>query len=219
MHQDTATDKAYELITHKILFLELAPGSVINEAELMEELQFGRSPIRHALHRLEQENLVVILPRQGTLVSQISLDDFQEVFELRMDLEGLAAYLAAKRAKPEHLEALDSLLQDAERYVQEGNDKIDIEIDGKFHQIIAEAAANKYLKKTLNELFHHSIRLFNFSRTRSASIKEEMPDYQAVFECFENKDASGARAWMQEHIRASMERVGASFSLRPVWEQ
>ena len=218
MYQGTAADRAYELITHKILFLELPPGSVINEAELMEELQFGRSPIRHALHRLEQENLVVILPRQGTLVSQISLDDFQEVFELRMDLEGLAAYLAAKRAKPEHLEALEHLLQEAEQYAQKGNDKIDVEIDGKFHQIIAEAAANKYLKKTLNELFHQSVRLFNFSRTRSASIEEEIPNYQAIYECFKNKDADGAQAWMQEHIRASMERVGASFSLRPVWE-
>lgn len=218
MHRDTASEKAYELITHKILFLELPPGSVINEAELIEELEMGRSPIRNALQRLEQERLVNILPRQGTLVSEIGLDDFQEVFEMRMELEGFAAYLAARRAKSEHLHALEELLRNAEQNTQDGSNKIDIEIDKRFHQIVAEAAANKYLSKTLNELFRHSIRLFNLSRTRSASAIEEVPDYRAIYECFLKKDANGAREWMQEHIRASKERVSASFSLRPVWE-
>lgn len=214
----TTSDKAYEILRHKILSLELSPGSVINEGNLVEELDFGRSPIREALRRLEQENLVVILPRQGTLVANISLDDLQEVFELRMELEGLAAALAAKRAKRSHLLAFEQLLHDAEQNVQDGNDALNTEIDYRFHQIIAQAAGNKYLSKTLHELFNHSVRLFNLSRTRSASVSEEIPDYRAIYNCLRQKDMVGARSWMVEHIRASKERISVSFALSPIWE-
>lgn len=214
----TTSDKAYEILRHKILSLELPPGSVINEGNLVEELDFGRSPIREALRRLEQENLVVILPRQGTLVANISLDDLQEIFELRMELEGLAAGLAAKRAKRSHLLAFEQLLHDAEQNVQDGNDTLNTEIDYRFHQIIAEAAGNKYLSKTLHELFNHSVRLFNLSRTRSASVSEEIPDYRAIYNCLRQKDMVGARSWMVEHIRASKERISVSFALSPIWE-
>lgn len=209
--QNTASDKAYDLIKEKILFLELEPGSIINEQELSEKLDLGRSPIRSALRRLQRENLVVILPRQGTLVSNITLAEFHEVFELRLELEGFAAFLAAKRVKPHHLEAFEDLLGDAERHVQDGNNLLDIEIDGRFHALITEIAGNRYLQQTLEELFHHSIRLFNLSRTRSASVSEEMPNYRAIYECLKNRDAEGARDWMREHIRASQERISASF--------
>lgn len=214
----TTSDKAYAILRQKILTLELPPGSVINEANLVEELDFGRSPIREALRRLEQENLVVILPRQGTLVANISLADLQEVFELRMELEGLAAALAAKRAKRSHLLAFEQLLNDAGQSTQDNNDKLNIEIDYRFHQIIAEAAGNKYLQKSLHELFNHSVRLFNLSRTRSASVREEIPDYRAIYNCLRQKDPVGARSWMVEHIRASRERISNSFALSSLWE-
>jgi DNA-binding GntR family transcriptional regulator len=209
--QNTASDRAYDLIKEKILLLELEPGSVINELELSKQIDLGRTPIRSALQRLERENLVVILPRQGTLVSDITLADFHEVFELRLELEGFAAFLAAMRAKTQHLEAFEELLAAAEQSAHAGNNLLDIEIDGRFHALIREIAANRYLQKTLEELFHHSIRLFNLSRTRSASVREEMPNYQAIYECLKNRDAKRARNWMREHIRASQERISASF--------
>ena len=91
------SDKAYYLIRQRIITLELPPMSPIDEQALMEELQLGRTPIREALQRLAAENLVSIVPRRGMFVADISLTDLQQVFELRMMLEGFCARLAAQR--------------------------------------------------------------------------------------------------------------------------
>lgn len=214
MTTGTAADKAYEHIRQKILSLDLLPGASINETSLTEELQTSRAPIREALKRLDQENLVTILPRKGTFVSQVSLADFHEIFELRMELEGFAAYLAAERASKHTFAQLEELFRDAEvRASAATNDnEIDLEIDSRFHRIVYSGAANKYLQQTLEALLNHSIRLFNLSRTRSASVTEEIPNYRTLYECLKKRDASGARRWMQQHIVDSKERVEASFT-------
>lgn len=214
MTKVSAADKAYEHIRQKILSLDLRPGASINETTLIEELQTSRAPIREALKRLDQENLVIILPRKGTFVSEVSLSDFYEIFELRMELEGFAAYLAAERANRRTFKQLEDLFRDAEkRTTATGNDnEIDLEIDRRFHRIVYSAATNKYLQQTLEELLNHSIRLFNLSRTRSASVTEEIPNYRTLYDCLQQRDASGARNWMHQHIVDSKERVEASFA-------
>jgi DNA-binding GntR family transcriptional regulator len=97
------SDKAYHLIRLKIITLELAPLSAIDEQALMEDLQLGRTPIREALQRLAAEGLVNSAPRRGMFVADISLTDLQKIFELRVILEGFCARLAAQRVTRDQL--------------------------------------------------------------------------------------------------------------------
>lgn len=207
MPKTTNAAKAYELLKDKILSLELAPGELLNEADLIEQLQLGRSPIRDAMHQLDQEGLVQILPRQGTLVTDISLSAFHEVFEFRLHAEGFAAYLAVRRGDPRSIKELEKLLADAELSPTNTSGELNIEIDTRFHQIVYRASANRYLAKTLSELLNHSIRLANLSRTRSASVHEEIPDYRAIYECFIANEPEKARSWMEAHVLESQERI------------
>src|SRR5215467_9464317 len=82
--------EAYRLIKERIVTLALPPAALIDEARLMAELGLGRTPIREALQRLALENLVVILPRRGTIVADLNMSDLQKIFEIRIDLELLA---------------------------------------------------------------------------------------------------------------------------------
>src|ERR1700730_9993320 len=91
-------ERAYLLIRDQIVTLKLAPGSVIEEAKLREELGLGRTPIREALQRLAHENLVSFVPHRGTFVSDINLTDLHRLTEVRTEMEGYAARLAADRA-------------------------------------------------------------------------------------------------------------------------
>ena len=91
------SEQAYHQIRKKILTLELAPGTIINEADLRHELGLGRTPIREALLRLAQQKLVTIVPRRGMFVTDIRLEDIRQLFELRLALERLAGQLAAQR--------------------------------------------------------------------------------------------------------------------------
>lgn len=207
MPKSTTATQAYELLKRKILSLELEPGALMTEADLIEQLQMGRSPIRDAMHRLEQEGLIQILPRQGTLVTDISLSAFHEVFEFRLHAEGFAAYLAVKRGDPRYIRELEAFLVDAEQLPPNTSSEVSLAIDTRFHQIIYKASANRYLAKTLNELFNHSIRLANLSRTRSATVREEIPDYRAIYECFIAREPDKAREWMEAHILESQQRI------------
>ena len=106
------SDKAYELIRHKIITLELPPLAPIDEQALMEDLQLGRTPIREALQRLAAEDLVLLAPRRGMFVADISITDLQKIFELRMVLEGFCARLAAERVTPEQLAKMEAAIQE-----------------------------------------------------------------------------------------------------------
>src|SRR4051812_44007774 len=100
---DSLNGIAYQAIKEKIIALELPPAALVDEAQLAAELGIGLTPVRQALRRLALENLVVILPRRGTLVADLNFSDLQKIFEIRSELEALAADLAAQRASRDQL--------------------------------------------------------------------------------------------------------------------
>ena len=87
------------------------------EIRLAEELGVSRTPIREAIRKLEQEGFVVMVPRRGTYVADISLKDISQVFEIRGALEELAAGLAAERITPDELERLERILVEINEYM------------------------------------------------------------------------------------------------------
>ena len=91
-------DRAYYAIRELIVSLDLRPGSVVNERELMERLELGRTPIREAVRRLAQEQLVEVFPRRGTFVTNVEIRDLASICDVRSALEAHAARIAAERA-------------------------------------------------------------------------------------------------------------------------
>src|SRR3970040_2203668 len=105
----TDADKAYKQIKEKIVTIEMKPGAVIREVELMADLKLGRTPIREALKRLQSENLVIATPRRGMFVSDVAITDLTQIYEIRVELEALCARLAAERINPKQLIAMRTL--------------------------------------------------------------------------------------------------------------
>src|ERR1700741_2530618 len=91
------SERAYEQLRERIVTLRLAPGTVLGEDELMRELEIGRTPLREAVKRLALENLVAVQPRSGTYVTSVDAADIVHISEVRAELEGHAAELAARR--------------------------------------------------------------------------------------------------------------------------
>ena len=106
------SERAYYCIRELIVSLELAPGAVVSERELMERLGLGRTPIREALRTLAQEKLVEVYPRRGIFVSPVDVGDLAALSEARIALEGFAARLAAERATPADRELARALLDE-----------------------------------------------------------------------------------------------------------
>jgi DNA-binding GntR family transcriptional regulator len=198
---DSLGDIAYAGIRERIVSLALPPGAAVNEVALTSELGVGLAPVRSALRRLAWENFVVILPRRGTLVAELDAADLQEIFELRVELEGLAARLAAERAGDGEHEALAALVERTRGALASGDHQALIELDRELHAAIAEAAGNTLLAAQLDWLYGHVLRLWSAALDRVGALGASVAEHEEVVDAIVRGDGADAHARMQEHVR------------------
>jgi DNA-binding GntR family transcriptional regulator len=203
------SDKAYQLIRHKIITLELPPLSAIDEQALMEDLQLGRTPIREALQRLAAEDLVLLAPRRGMFVSDIGITDLQKVFELRLVLESFCARLAAQRVTESQLAAMQSLVRELEK-AGDQDGKALMAIDEQFHELLYQAADNELLADTLRRLHAQSFRIWHLVLDRLGSVRGAMEQHIAITGALEAGDGALAETLVQEHISEFQQQIKAS---------
>src|SRR5436853_2396497 len=108
--RELLADRAYIELRDRIVTLRIAPGEPIDEDRLGQELEMGRTPVREAIKRLALENLVTVFPRRGTFASEINITDLADISDVRIQLEGHAAYRAAERLSDSQRAELDQLL-------------------------------------------------------------------------------------------------------------
>ncbi len=200
------SDKAYQLIRHKIITLELPPLSAIDEQELMEDLQLGRTPIREALQRLVAEDLVLLAPRRGMFVADISITDLQRIFEARMMLEGFCARLAAERATPDQLAEMESLMAEL-KSVPDGDNKTLMSIDEHFHELLYQAADNEFLTDTLRRLHALSFRIWHVVLDRIGSVRQAMEQHVQIAEAIQAGDGPRAESLVQQHVSGFQQEI------------
>lgn len=150
----------YNQIRNRILFLEYQSGQILNEKVLADEFGVSRTPLREVLCRLEWEQLVRILPRSGTMVSEIEFHKIMNIFQVRLEIEALAGRLAAEMMTPSHLESLEQLARDCEALIDQRNQKSLAMIDFAFRKILYDAGNNQVLRDISNQLYSLSFRIW-----------------------------------------------------------
>ncbi|UCH22373.1 MAG: GntR family transcriptional regulator [Deltaproteobacteria bacterium] len=200
------TQRAYEQIREKIITLELAPGALIDEQHLAEELDIGTTPIREALKLLFHDDLVVVTPRHGLYVADISIPDLEQLSEMRLSLESLCARLAAQRAGADDLTVLEALRQEQASIPPEDSRRL-LDIDHKFHQALVKAAKNKYLTRTLEHFFGLSQRLWYMALPQLDFLPTAVAEHLDLVEAIKNGDADRAEQIMHNHVQGFYARV------------
>lgn len=196
----TDAEKAYQAIKKKIVTTELVPGSVIDEAQLMKTLKFGRTPIREALKRLQVEDLVVVKPRRGIFVSELAITDLAQIFEVRVELESLAARLATERISPEKMDELKELVEDYKQAPPSDKNKL-IFLDGKFHALIREASHNRFLKTNLEHYYNLSLRIWYLALPQAASEDIDVEAHEKIYQAMADQDPDLAAERIAQHIK------------------
>src|SRR5947209_20189278 len=141
------SEEAYQRILERIVRLEMAPGSVVNEARLRGELGIGRTPIREALQRLGRENLVRSIPHRGTFVTDVNITDLARITEVRMVLEAHAARLAAEKLSGADRAAMEGVLELVGGPLTDQRELM--RLDQVVHRTVYRAARNPFLEATL----------------------------------------------------------------------
>ncbi|MGL5713077.1 MAG: GntR family transcriptional regulator [Paraclostridium sp.] len=194
-------DVVFENLREAILEGKLKPGQRLMEVQLAEQLGVSRTPVREAIRKLELEGLVVMLPRKGAYVANMSLKDIIDVLEIRASLEGLAAYLAADRITEEDANKLRNIAQEFKLSIER---KDDIEIllrkDVEFHECIFNATNNKKLSQIINSLWEqvHRFRVTYISDfDTSVHLIEE---HNNILNAIISGDNELAKKYAIEHI-------------------
>ncbi|MCX6048928.1 MAG: GntR family transcriptional regulator [Chloroflexi bacterium] len=205
---ESLNNVAYRKIKDKIIALVLPPASLIDEAYLAKELGIGLTPVRQALRRLALENLVVILPRRGTMVADLNFSDLQKIFEMRLELEALAAQQAAVRATPDQLSEMENLL--AQTLLTEHDNQQLIALDRAIHALIARCAHNEFLEQTLDWLYCHVLRLWHISLNQMDVLSEAMDEHWQILAALKTGNSERAGLIMRAHVQhfqASFQRT------------
>jgi DNA-binding GntR family transcriptional regulator len=193
-------ERATYAIRELIVTLELPPGSVVNERELMERLGLGRTPIREALRTLARERLVDVFPRRGMLVSAVDVGDLAALSEARLVLEPFAAECAARRSSPGERTETQALLDELARASGDNDERALIELDQRIHRHVYRTAHNPFVAATLNEYYVLCLRIWFLALDRVARLDDALQEHRDLLEAIRDGEPARAGEAMRRHI-------------------
>jgi DNA-binding GntR family transcriptional regulator len=196
---DLKRDAVYEQVLLDIICAELRPGERVDEIALAERYRAGRAGIRDTLYRLALEGLVERRPRLGTVVANPSVIELQQVFQLRVQIEGQCAALAARNARKDEIEAINRAFADADRAIAAADWRSVVRFDRAFHHAMAAAAHNVWLERTLLTLHNSALRFWHYALPRRPvdAVKGEIAGHLEVAAAIAARDPAGAQAAMR----------------------
>lgn len=201
---------AYKWIKDAIESGALNTGEPLSENRLSQEIEISRTPIREALRVLAQEGYVRIVPAKGAFVSEISLEDVKEIYDIRKLLEPFAALSAVTRVPEEEILALESDWKGIQARVAEGESVPWSEvaaIDQRFHFTLIQHSTNKRVQQILSS-YHAQIERFQSLSAKSlANVENTVRQHLELIACLKERDGRELSERLYDHIVKSEENV------------
>ena len=176
------------------------PGERLMEIQLADEMGVSRTPVREAIRKLEIEGFVALVPRRGTYVSDISVKDITDVYEIRIALDVLAAGLCAERITDEEVVRLRMLLDDIDRHIRNGEFDQIVEVDSAFHDILYQGSHNQRLFMMINNLRDQFTRLRMRSMKQPGRLKNTQKEHRDLVEAIASRDVERAKFTVRTHL-------------------
>jgi DNA-binding GntR family transcriptional regulator len=207
------SENAYNYLKTAILRGELAPGTQLKERALAEQLKISPTPLREAMARLEQDNLVESIPYQGTFVTGFTLEDIFEIYEVRKMLEGQAAAQAALNISAGTLARMEQLLTFMSEEIDKGNYSTYDKNDHEFHGLIAASTNNRWLVRAADWLEAHTLRFrSHLGDLPRRHIEEGLAEHLAMLSALKEGDPRKAQVWTEKHYDNAAHRTAELFT-------
>ena len=202
------SDHIADQLREAIMADQLKPGQRIVEREIAEAMQTSRGPVRDALLFLEQEGLVVRYPHRGTFVTELSLEDAEEIYTLRQAIEGLAVEYVLKRATMRDLDRLDELVEKMVAKVEAGyNPSEATELDLEFHRTLCRISGHKRLLEAWEALSSQTRVLLLTHRLRNPRDFQEkaVAWHRRLVDALRQRDLEQSKGELQRHLAVALE--------------
>lgn len=180
---------------------ELIPGDPIDEMALCERFGISRTPLREALKVLDSEGLIELIPRRGSFVRSMDIEELNELFPVMVVLEGLCAREAVENCTAQDLQQLETMHEKLENYVKESNIDAYYEQNFVFHQAVQDLSANKWLQRVIGDL-RKVLRLARHMQlTIPGRLEESLEEHRQIMQAFSKHDSDMADQNMQKHLK------------------
>lgn len=211
----TLKDHTVEVLSDAILTGKIKPGDRLNESQLARDLHVSRAPVREALQQLQEQSLIVNVPRRGMFVVTLDEEDTQKINSLRVVLEAEALRLAQRDLTPQREQRLEHLLTAIES-MEPMPAKTTTRVDFEFHRTIWSYSGNEYLEKTLTSLtaplFAHATR----SLLRPDKFRRVLDSHRPLFDFICGHSQASAEQVMLAHLSVRYATPGKYASISPV---
>lgn len=196
---ETAREYAFRTLKDNIISLELAPGSLVSENELANQMGISRTPVREALIELSKLKIVNIYPQKGSYISLIDGEMVDEARFIRFTLEGAIVQLACEMATEEDILAMEENIKLQEFYLQSSTNEKLLELDNELHKLLFQICNKKFTYNLLGGIMIH------FDRARSLSLavlkdSKIYSDHKELLDAIKNKDKTLAYSIIEKHL-------------------
>jgi DNA-binding GntR family transcriptional regulator len=206
-------EQAYLELRDRIVSLQIPPGALVREDEVMKDFKMSRTPIREALLRLGQEKLVVVIPRRGTFVTEVHVGDVGRVYEFRRELEVVAAGWAAERRNESALPEIDELLDHLREIngipASEVDARSQIGTDQAAHNLVYRLSGNPLIEQVLSSYYFLAARIW-FLASGRVTMEDPFLGLIELLEAVKDRDAEAARRHAREHSEAAEAAIRAA---------
>lgn len=199
--------RVFNAIENAILNGEYKDGESLSELKISSELGVSRTPVREALMQLELEGLVRNIPNKGAVVVGVSEKDIEDIYAIRISIEGLAAKLCTQKITDDELKALEKITDLQEFYLMKNDTEQLLKLDGDFHKIIYDSSRSRPLRFMLTN-FHNYIRhARDISVQTQGRAEKTVAEHRAILEAIRSRDAFLAEKLTAEHIINARENL------------
>ena len=202
-------DQIFEQLEREILSGKYPRSTVLSELGLSKELGVSRTPVREAIRRLEQEDILEECGK-GMVVVGITREDMRDMFEIRLEVEGEAARRAAQNISDEQLRQLREILDLQRFYSEKGGENSSDQIknmDSQFHELIYRACGIRPYMRTLLPLHKRMMKMRKASVSRYSHALQSLEEHEAIYEALRKHDPDAAEEAILSHTRNARERM------------
>ncbi len=191
----------FNLLRDRILNDEYTTGQKLNELALANELKISRTPIREALKQLELEGLVESIPNKGVYVKGFSPRDIDDMFEIRLSLEGLAIQLAIDRMDDVYLAKIKDVYDLMEFYTLKKEVEKVNDLNILYHETIYQATQSRYVEQLLRDVHYYVSVTSRHSITQQERMETALIEHKAILDSIVAGDKELAKKTIQKHIK------------------
>ena len=213
MNYTTISEIAFNEIRQAILSGRFRPGERINQKQLTEELGISIIPLREAFRQLQAEGFISIIPHRGAYVNELSLQEIEDVYLIRIELEGLAAQLASKRLTRKDVKTMKSLFARMKSATERKDFRPLFDLNRKFHFTVYQACRRPLLLELLNDLWDRSTRYRTIQTHDAQRVKEELGEHKDILEACLQQNREGLPEAIRFNVQRSLERSLSNMDL------